>query len=102
MEKGVASYQGARLIHSVTKGYATASWTFYEELAGQTGLPPVVHLLVLVLCANDFSLEVDMSNLFRGLSTFHTPKRATGAGCIVPSLEAIEESARYFHSIRHT
>jgi hypothetical protein len=60
--KGVkTSYEGARVIHGLIKGSNLATWRIYEDSASATGLPPVIHLLLVVCCANAFSLELDMS-----------------------------------------
>jgi hypothetical protein len=64
--KGVkTSYEGARVIHGLIKGSDTAAWRFFEDSASATGLPPVIHLLLVVCCASDFSLDLEMSVMHR-------------------------------------
>jgi hypothetical protein len=90
------SYHGVRLIHGVIKGSGTASWRFYEESASETGLPPVVNLLLLVHCGeSDFSLNLEMSvqyrNFWRMLSNIQVPEDKR-PHCVIPNLDGIEKN----------
>ncbi|KAF5856681.1 hypothetical protein ETB97_007038 [Aspergillus alliaceus] len=93
--KGIkTSYEGARVIHGLIKGSDSATWRLFEDSASATGLPPVIHLLLVVCCASNFSLDLEMSvthrSFWRMPFNVRSHKVSKGLSCLIPSLEDVE------------
>jgi ankyrin repeat protein len=91
------SYEGVRLIHGVIQGSQTAMWQVHEESASETGLPPVMNLLMAVCCGSRFSLELHMDIKYKNSwplpSTIHAPLSSVAGEFTIPSLEDLDKEA---------